>query len=122
MSYRNQASSASERAGWYKPGMPYLLAFHQGPTDGRLHPEAHFHIELSPALRSRDRLKFLAGTELAAEVFANDALPEEKAAEHADDPDAPAVLAWVDRARERLLAPGGRDTIGFAVVLLRRVS
>jgi SAM-dependent methyltransferase len=47
---------------------------------------------------------------------------ERWAAEHADDPDAPDVLAWVDRARERLLAPGGRDTIGFAVVLLRRLS
>jgi SAM-dependent methyltransferase len=47
---------------------------------------------------------------------------ERWAAEHPDDPDAADVLAWVDRSRERLLAPGGRDTIGFAVVLLRRVS
>ena len=30
------------------------------------------------------------------------------------------VRAWVDRARERLLAPGGRDTIGFALIVLRR--
>jgi SAM-dependent methyltransferase len=30
------------------------------------------------------------------------------------------VRAWVDRARERLLAPGGRDTIGFALLVLRR--
>jgi SAM-dependent methyltransferase len=29
------------------------------------------------------------------------------------------VRAWVDRARERLLAPGGRDTIGFALIVLR---
>jgi SAM-dependent methyltransferase len=45
---------------------------------------------------------------------------ERWAAGHADDPAAPDVLAWVDGARERLLAPGGRDTIGFGLVLLRR--
>jgi SAM-dependent methyltransferase len=45
---------------------------------------------------------------------------ERWAADHADDPAAPDVLAWVDDARERLLAPGGRETIGFGLVLLRR--
>ena len=30
------------------------------------------------------------------------------------------VRAWIDRARTRLLAPGGRDTIGFALIVLRR--
>ena len=35
-------------------------------------------------------------------------------------PDADAVREWIGRARERLLAPGGRDTIGFALVVLRR--
>jgi hypothetical protein len=30
------------------------------------------------------------------------------------------VRDWIARARERLLAPGGRDTIGFALVVLRR--
>jgi UDPglucose--hexose-1-phosphate uridylyltransferase len=63
------------------PQAPYLLAVHQGPTDGAPHPGLHLHIELSPARRSRDRLKFLAGTELAAGMFANDSLPEAKAAE-----------------------------------------
>lgn len=43
-------------------------------------------------------------------------------AEHPGDPGTPDVLAWVDAARERLLAPGGRDTIGFALVLLRRLG
>ena len=47
---------------------------------------------------------------------------ERWAAEHADDPAAPDVLAWVDSARERLLAPGGRDTIGFGLALLRRTD
>ena len=34
-------------------------------------------------------------------------------------PDAGGVRAWIARARERLLAPGGRDTIGFALIVLR---
>ena len=33
------------------------------------------------------------------------------------DPDA---IAWARRARERVLAPGGRDTLGFALVLMVR--
>jgi SAM-dependent methyltransferase len=47
---------------------------------------------------------------------------ERWAAEHPDDALGPGVLAWVDEARERLLAPGGRETIGFAALLLRRVD
>jgi UDPglucose--hexose-1-phosphate uridylyltransferase len=65
---------------WGKP-MPYLLVFHQAPTDGLPHPEAHFHVEIYPALRLRDRLKYLAGSEIGAGVFTADTLPEEKAAE-----------------------------------------
>jgi SAM-dependent methyltransferase len=42
------------------------------------------------------------------------------AAEHPDDPLAPDVRAWASRARDRVLAPGGRDTLGFALVLHRR--
>jgi UDPglucose--hexose-1-phosphate uridylyltransferase len=65
---------------WSMP-MPYLLTVHQSPTDGRLHPEAHVHLELYPPLRSQGRLKYLAGTELGAGTFAADTLPEDKAAE-----------------------------------------
>jgi UDPglucose--hexose-1-phosphate uridylyltransferase len=65
---------------WEKP-LPYLMVMHQAPTDGRPHPEAHLHAELYPPLRTHDRLKYLAGTELGAGMFANDALPEEKAEE-----------------------------------------
>lgn len=42
------------------------------------------------------------------------------AAEHPDDPDAADVGEWARRARDRALAPGGRDTLGFALVLFRR--
>lgn len=63
---------------WDRP-FPYLMAWYQAPTDGRAHPEAHLHAEFYPPYRTRDKLKFLAGTELAAGMFASDALPEDKA-------------------------------------------
>ena len=50
-------------------------------ADGRVHPEAHFHVEFYPAYRMPGRLKYLAGSELGAGVFTADTLPEEKAAE-----------------------------------------
>jgi UDPglucose--hexose-1-phosphate uridylyltransferase len=60
---------------WQAP-MPYVLLFHQAPTDGAAHPEAHLHAEIYPAYRMRGRLKYLAGSELGAGVFTADTLPE----------------------------------------------
>jgi UDPglucose--hexose-1-phosphate uridylyltransferase len=65
---------------WQRP-LPYLMAWYQAPTDGKRHPESHLHAQLYPPFRTRDRLKYLAGTEIAAGFFAMDALPEEKARE-----------------------------------------
>ena len=65
---------------WQRP-MPYLLVFHQAPTDGKGHPEAHLHLEILPYLRMPGRLKYLAGSEIGAGAFTADTLPEEKAAE-----------------------------------------
>ena len=65
---------------WQRP-LPYLMAWYQAPTDGRPHPESHLHAEFYPPYRTRDRLKYLAGTELAAGFYAMDALPEDKARE-----------------------------------------
>jgi UDPglucose--hexose-1-phosphate uridylyltransferase len=67
--------------GLWQRHFPYLMAWYQAPTDGVAHPEWHLHAEFYPPYRTRDRLKYLAGTELAAGMFANDALPEEKARE-----------------------------------------
>jgi SAM-dependent methyltransferase len=39
------------------------------------------------------------------------------AAEHPDDPDAAGAAAWARASRQRLLTAGGRDTLGFALVL-----
>jgi UDPglucose--hexose-1-phosphate uridylyltransferase len=65
---------------WDMP-MPYLLTLNQAPFDNRDHPEWTLRIEIWPVRRSRDKLKFLAGTELAADVFASDVLPEAAAAQ-----------------------------------------
>jgi UDPglucose--hexose-1-phosphate uridylyltransferase len=65
---------------WQKP-FPYVLVFHQAPTDGAPHPEAHVHVEIYPALRDAHRLKYLAGTELGAGAYAVDGLPGARAAE-----------------------------------------
>jgi UDPglucose--hexose-1-phosphate uridylyltransferase len=65
---------------WDRP-FPYVLAFHQAPTDGLDHPEAHVHAEIYPAFRMPGRLKYLAGSELGAGVFTADTAPEEKVRE-----------------------------------------
>lgn len=65
---------------WQRP-FPYLMAWYQAPTDGQPCPQTQLHAQFYPPYRSRDRLKYLAGTELAAGMFAMDALPEEKARE-----------------------------------------
>ncbi len=65
---------------WQRP-LPYLMAWYQAPTDGQPHPESHLHAEFYPPYRTAERLKYLAGTELAAGFFAMDALPEDTARE-----------------------------------------
>ena len=65
---------------WQRP-FPYLMAWYQAPSDGVPHPEAHLHAELYPPFRTPTKLKYLAGTETGAGMFANDSIPEEKAAE-----------------------------------------
>lgn len=65
---------------WNRP-MPLIMTFHQAPTDGAPHPEAHAHVQIYPAMRMEGRLKYLAGSEIGAGVFTADTLPEEKAAE-----------------------------------------
>lgn len=59
--------------------LPYIMAQHPRPTDGAEHPYWQFHIEFYPPYRTRDTLKYLAGSESGAGVFINDTLPEETA-------------------------------------------
>lgn len=67
--------------GLWQRSLPYLMAWYQAPTDGLSHPESHLHAQFYPPYRTRDRLKYLAGTEIGAGFFAMDALPEDKARE-----------------------------------------
>lgn len=59
---------------------PYLMTINQAPVKGQ-HPDKHLFFQFIPPYRTKDKLKFLAGTELGAGVFVNDSLPEEKALE-----------------------------------------
>jgi len=61
--------------------MPYIMVLHQKPTNGGEYGHYHFHIEFYPPYRTKDKLKFLAGSESGAGVFINDTLAEEKAGE-----------------------------------------
>jgi len=65
---------------WRMP-FPYVMAFHQAPTDGELHPGFHFHIEIHTPLRKPGLLKYLAGPEIGGGNFLNDTAPEDKARE-----------------------------------------
>jgi UDPglucose--hexose-1-phosphate uridylyltransferase len=57
---------------------PYIMVVHQAPTDG-IH-DGHLHVEFYPALRTPDKLKYLAGSEQGAGMFIADQLPEDAAA------------------------------------------
>ena len=65
---------------WRMP-CPYVMVFHQAPTDGESHPGFHFHVQIHPPLRKPRLLKYLAGPEIGGGNFLNDTVPEEKAAE-----------------------------------------
>jgi UDPglucose--hexose-1-phosphate uridylyltransferase len=67
--------------GLFERPMPYVMALHQAPSDGGAHLEAHVHIEIYPALRMPNRIKYLAGSEIGAGVFTADTFPEDKADE-----------------------------------------
>jgi len=60
--------------------LPYVMAMHQKPP-GRGGIDHHFHVEFYPPNRSRDKLKYLAGSELGAGAFIVDARAEDTAAE-----------------------------------------
>jgi len=60
---------------------PYIMAIHQQPSNGTGKEYSHFHIEFYPPYRTKDKLKYLAGSELGAGAFINNSLPEENAQE-----------------------------------------
>jgi UDPglucose--hexose-1-phosphate uridylyltransferase len=62
--------------------LPYIMVLHQGPTDGKAYDSLYnFHIEFYPPNRTKEKLKYLAGSEAGAGAYINDTLAEDKAAE-----------------------------------------
>ncbi len=49
----------------FATSFPYTMGFHQSPTDGKVHPEWHFHAHFyPPLLRSATVRKFMVGFEM----------------------------------------------------------
>ena len=65
----------------WRIAFPYVMVWHQAPTDGSPSPGFHFHIQIHPPLRKPGLLKYLAGPEIGGGNFLNDTAPEEKATE-----------------------------------------
>jgi UDPglucose--hexose-1-phosphate uridylyltransferase len=59
--------------------MPYMMLMHQAPTDGGEYPHYHYHIEFYTPLRTKEKLKYLAGCESGAGTFITETRPEESA-------------------------------------------
>jgi UDPglucose--hexose-1-phosphate uridylyltransferase len=62
--------------GLYDRPLPYIAGWHQAPAgDGR--ELGWLYLELFSVMRSRDKLKYLAGSESGMRVWINDATPEQ---------------------------------------------
>jgi UDPglucose--hexose-1-phosphate uridylyltransferase len=61
--------------------MPYIMVFHQVPTDGGKYDFYHMHIEFYPPYRDKEKLKHAAGVEWGAGVFIYSGEPEVRAKE-----------------------------------------
>ena len=61
--------------------LPYVMALHARPTDDSedWDPVSHLHVEFAPPHRAPDKLKHLAGSELAGGAFMTDVAPEQAA-------------------------------------------
>lgn len=76
---------------------PYMMVLHQAPVDGENYDYYHFHIEFYPPLRTKTKLKYLAGSESGAGVFINDTLAEEKAEELRNSEPKTTIIAMLDK-------------------------
>ena len=60
--------------------MPYMLWFHQRPTDGGHWPTAHLHVHVAPLYRSPGTQRYVAAGELGSGMFFNPVDPVDAAA------------------------------------------
>jgi UDPglucose--hexose-1-phosphate uridylyltransferase len=65
--------------GLYGLPMPYVAAWYQAPRH-REAEHAYLHLQVFSNRRAPDKLKYLAGSEAAMDVFVNDRVPEQTAA------------------------------------------
>ncbi|WP_419995624.1 galactose-1-phosphate uridylyltransferase [Streptomyces boninensis] len=63
-----------------EPPTPYIAAWHQAPVRAPEREDFALHLELFTIRRTAGKLKFLAGSESAMDVFINDVPPEQAAA------------------------------------------
>ncbi|MDP8976959.1 MAG: galactose-1-phosphate uridylyltransferase [Actinomycetota bacterium] len=63
----------------FDEAMPYMLWFHQRPTDGEHWPTAHVHAHLAPVFRKPGTMRYVAAGELGSGVYFNPVDPEEAA-------------------------------------------
>ena len=60
---------------------PYMMVFHQKPSEGKSYRHYHFHVEFYPPYRERRKLKYFASVETGARTTTYDYDPESKARE-----------------------------------------
>ncbi len=65
----------------FKRDFPYMMCFHQKPTDGKDYSYYQFHIEFYPPLRNEKTQKFNASSETGSWTHGNPTSPEDKAKE-----------------------------------------
>ncbi len=65
----------------FERDFPYMMCFHQKPTDGKDYRYYQFHIEFYPPLRNEKTQKFNASSETGSWTHGNPTSPEEKAKE-----------------------------------------
>lgn len=70
----------------FDAAMPYMLWVHQRPTDGRVWPTAHVHVEIAALLRSPATPRYVAAGEIGSGVWFNP-MPPEVAARRLRDAD-----------------------------------
>jgi UDPglucose--hexose-1-phosphate uridylyltransferase len=65
----------------FERDFPYMMCFHQKPTDGKDYSYYQFHIEFYPPLRNEKTQKYNASSETGSWTHGNPTSPEEKAEE-----------------------------------------
>lgn len=69
----------------YGQPLPYMMWFHQRPTNGGEWPDAWLHLEIVSPWRSAGTARYIAAAEVACEEYFNPVVPEELAARLRDD-------------------------------------